>query len=111
MTTATHLHTKSPLSTTPKNERRILRRLMDLLNVSSSADVFPTVSSLVKQRDHFSKTRSFIDHISAAVTKFSPPDVYNCKPLSLRQIWKWIRRLIEEYMGMKRAEGDVRENE
>jgi hypothetical protein len=36
------------------------------------------------------------------VTRFSPPNVYN-EPLSLKSLWKWIRRLIEEYMIMKKS--------
>jgi hypothetical protein len=40
--------------------------------------------------------------VSDIVIEFSPPGAYEKVP-SLKAMWKWIRRLSEEYMANKRA--------
>ena len=43
----------------------------------------------------------FYDSLAKAVVDCSPPEAYKMKPPNLKQIWKWIRNLIEEYMILK----------
>jgi len=43
----------------------------------------------------------FHETLAKAVIDCSPPDMYKLKPPNLKQIWKWIRNLIEEYMVIK----------
>ena len=43
----------------------------------------------------------FYESLAKAIIDCSPPDTYKLKPPNLKQIWKWIRNLIEEYMIIK----------
>ena len=43
----------------------------------------------------------FHENLAKAVMDCSPPDLYNLKPPNLKQIWRWIKNLIEEYMTIK----------
>lgn len=54
-----------------------------------------------KMRHDLKVYEKFYESLAKAVVDCSPPDTYRFKPPNLKQIWKWIRNLIEEYMVIK----------
>ena len=56
----------------------------------------------VEKMKHDLRTyEKFYENLAKAVMDCSPPDLYNMKPPNLKQIWRWIKNLIAEYMAIK----------
>jgi len=77
---------------------RILKDIMILLNVRDEKEAVSKLKSLVK--DH-GLVQKFADRFIELVYQCSPPGFFNGKP-NLKDAWKWMKRLMEEYMILKR---------
>jgi hypothetical protein len=74
---------------------------MLVLNTKNISSLETEVKRLASCKKKFEMTNRFIDRLTETVLTFSPPNAFPTDP-TLKQIWKWLRRLIEEYMGLKK---------
>jgi hypothetical protein len=77
--------------------QKILNKLMLILEVQNVGAIEPEVKRLAGCKKKFDMTNRFVDRLTETVLSFSPPNAFPQDP-SLKQIWKWVRRLLEEYM-------------
>ena len=73
-----------------------------MLNASSSADLREKIIRLKEVFIKFKKTQKFISKLSNMIVQISPSGSFGSEP-STRQIWKWLTRLLEEYMKLKQS--------
>ena len=85
-----------------KSLQKIFRLLLRELHITSVADAHPEILKLLKIKKNFTSAKHFIERVTDAVRNFSPPGSFDTAP-SLRHVWKWVRRLIEEYMLLKKS--------
>ena len=77
--------------------RKMVRELMNEYKVKNPNDLAPRIRAVT----NVSKEKLFIERIEKLVMDCSPPGAFTKKP-SLKRIWKWIRRLVDEYLKIKR---------
>jgi len=82
--------------------KRLLRDLADELEVQNMNEILPRLKEIL----HESKSNTkFVDKVTELVASCSPPGHFKSRP-TVKQAWKWIRRLMEEYMSMKKGTTD-----
>jgi len=89
---------KSPSVAT---QRKLLRDLQELLQLDSAAQLLACVKGLVRKAKTLTAASEFIEKINAIVVQYSPPGAF-VRPPSLKQVWKWVSRLIDEYMALRK---------
>lgn len=89
---------KSPSVAT---QRKLLRDLQELLQLDSAAQLLACVKGLVRKAKTLTAASEFIEKINTIVVQYSPPGAF-VRPPSLKQVWKWVSRLIDEYMTLRK---------
>jgi len=91
-----HEHRKS---TTEINfTGKILKEIITELEIENIGDILPRI----KEIQETSKTNNkFVDSLLELVARCSPKGSFEGKP-NVKQAWKWIKRLMEEYMTIKK---------
>jgi hypothetical protein len=89
---------KSPSVAT---QRKVLRDLQELLQLDSAAQLLSCVKGLLRKAKTLTAASEFIEKINAIVVQYSPPGAF-VRPPSLKQVWKWVSRLIDEYMALRK---------
>jgi hypothetical protein len=84
-------------------------KICKILEVSTIYEIPPILVKLKKSYKDFQLAKKFISRISDIVVECSPPGAFQKVP-SLKSMWKWIRRLTEEYMGLKNKLTNEEEN-
>ena len=75
-------------------------KVFKILEVGTIYDIPPVLVKLKKSYKDFQVAKKFISCVSTIVVDCSPPSSYTRLP-SLKAMWKWIRRLTEEYMALR----------
>lgn len=83
--------------------KRLISELMKDFNVDTTSAVITCLKDQQKQVKSHSKWKDFIDKITKLVIECSPPGTFEKIP-TLKRIWRWIRRLIEEYLYIKKEQ-------
>lgn len=84
------------------SRHQLVRDLMKLLDLEQPEELLPCVETLCKHHKQNSQVADFIQRLQAIVTACSPPAAFP-EPPSLPQMWKWVRRLVEEYMNLRKT--------
>ena len=85
---------------------RVLREIMNEVGVDSINDV----AARVRELQEGNKTNEkFMSGILDLVYKCSPNGFFEARPTP-KQAWKWLKRLMMEYMSMKKRKGNENEN-
>ena len=88
-----------PRSDTNSDAEILAAEVMAALHVSSRQEVIGKINHLRKAK---SSSRKLLTRLSALVIECSPKDAYSGSPSS-KDIWKWTRRLAEEYMSLRQS--------
>lgn len=73
-----------------------ITEILSALKLENAQEILPTLKAL---RSH--KANSvLVQRLSALVKECAPPGTFHPWP-SKKQIWKWIRRVIEDYLSLK----------
>lgn len=91
----------SPKASVP-SQSRVLKELLVLLDLKNSEDLLPCVEKLRQKSRVTSHMQDFIEKLQGVIVDCSPPDAFPATP-SLNQMWKWVRRLVEEYMNIRKS--------
>lgn len=75
---------------------------MKIVGVSSNKDFYSKLLHLKQYHSKYKKSRRLIDKISDLIVQCSPMGFFSKEPNS-HQIWRWITRLLEEYMRIKQS--------
>ena len=84
------------------SHKSMLIEAMKLANAQSPKDFFEKISIMKQEIVKCKKIRKLIDKISDMIVQCSPSGSFNKEP-STHQIWKWLTRLLEEYMKLKQS--------
>lgn len=97
---------KSPKRSSPKRPSKLNKENPDgsvvsdiliQLNLASASEIMPAIRQI--QASH--ADLKLIKRLSQLVKTCSPPGVFHPEP-SAKQLWKWIRRLMEDYAALKK---------
>jgi hypothetical protein len=77
--------------------KEFTEKVFRILEVSTINDIPPVLIKLKRSYKDFQVAKKFISRVSDVVVQFSPPGAYSQVP-TVKAMWKWIRRLTEEYM-------------
>lgn len=83
--------------------KRLITDLMKEFNVETTSAIITCIKEQQKQVKSHTKWKDFIDKITSLVIECSPPGTFDKTP-TLKRIWRWIRRLIEEYLYIKKEQ-------
>jgi hypothetical protein len=83
--------------------KRLITELMKEFNVETTSAIITCIKDQQKQVKSHTKWKDFIDKITSLVIECSPPGTFDKTP-TLKRIWRWIRRLIEEYLYIKKEQ-------
>ncbi|CAG9320823.1 unnamed protein product [Blepharisma stoltei] len=81
--------------------RKILGQLMLLLKVDNVGDITQACQRLLRDSKSAFETNKFVKKITNLLSKYSQPNSLQSKP-DLERVYKWIKRLIEEYLHVKK---------
>jgi chromosome segregation ATPase len=95
------LHASPAVS--PKASTGTLEDVMAVLGVSRSAEVITRVLSLQKTNK---SAQRLIGRLSALIKDCSPGEMHS-KPPSNKEIWRWTRRIAEDYMRLAREQSHL----
>ena len=87
------------------SRHHLMKELMKLLELTQPEDLLPCVESLCKHHKQHAQTLDFIQRFQVIVTACSPPAAFT-EPPTLPQMWKWVRRLVEEYMRVRKTDAE-----
>jgi chromosome segregation ATPase len=104
---------KRGISESPERKNQMSDRIEDpykslykdakkMLNADSLSDLREKISKLKDVYLKYKKTQKFISRLSDMIVQCSPSGSFNKEP-STHQIWKWLTRLLEEYMKLKQS--------
>lgn len=89
-----------------RSEENIIKNIwseaLKSLNVSSAKEFFEKIVYLKQSQLKYKKFKKLIDKISDMIVQCSPTGSFSREP-SNHQIWKWLTRLLEEYMKLKQS--------
>lgn len=80
---------------------KIVRELMTEFCVDNPSLLIPSAKSALHDLKNQSQNKKLVERIRTLIIDCSPPGTFEKNP-SLKKVWKWIRRLIEEYLQMKK---------
>jgi hypothetical protein len=75
---------------------------MKIVGISEIKDFYPRLLHLRQYHSKYKKAKQIVDRISDMMVQCSPEGTFKQSP-STRQIWRWITRLLEEYMRLKQS--------
>lgn len=81
-------------------QRRILQEMSALLGVQLG-DIVGEVKTLLRLAKGAAASNELVDKICGVVEELSPPGSFTRRP-SLHQVWRWVERLIEEYLSLRK---------
>lgn len=82
--------------------KKICHESMRIIGVSTSKDLFPRLMHLRQHHSKNKKSKKLCQMISDMIIQCSPEGAFK-EPPTTREIWKWITRLLEEYMKLKQT--------
>lgn len=85
----------------PATQRRVLQEVIALLGVQIG-EVVTEVKGLLKHGKSAAASDELVERICSVVEQFSPPGSFTHRP-SLQQVWRWVERLIEEYLSLRKG--------
>ena len=85
---------------------KILRDIIGELEIENIGDILPKIREMQENSKANSK---FVSCVLDLVARCSPGDHFDGKPTP-KQAWKWIKRLMEEYMNIKKEGKDLNES-
>ncbi|CAG9314185.1 unnamed protein product [Blepharisma stoltei] len=88
--------------------RKIIGQLMVILKVEHANELVEACTNAVKDAKLSHDAQKFHKKISSLIVKYSPPNSVE-KP-SLNRVYKWIRRLIEEYLLIKKQQENTQKH-
>lgn len=94
-----HHTSHRPRSDTESDADLLVAEVMAALHVSSRQEILGKINHLRKAK---STSRKLLTRLSALVIECSPNGAYSGSPSS-KDIWKWTRRLAEEYMSLRQS--------
>lgn len=90
-------------SLSPVAIKRLLGDLMKEFNIDSTSSLLLCLKDQIKKHKQYTSWEHFIQQITDLILECSPVETFN-NPPSLTSIWRWIRRLIEEYLYIKKEQ-------
>ena len=82
--------------------KKMLKSIIDELQIESIGEILPRIIELI----HYERsTTKFTMCIQDLVLRCSPPGCFSSSP-TLKQSWKWLKGLMEEYMNLKKLAGN-----
>ena len=84
------------------SHKSMLIEAMKLANAKNPKDFFEKISIMKQEIAKCKKFKKLIEKISDMIVQCSPSGSFNREP-STHQIWKWLTRLLEEYMKLKQS--------
>jgi len=84
--------------------------LKDLLNETGVGDINDIVKKVKDMKEGLSVNNKFVNGVLDLIYKCSPAGYFDVRP-SCKQAWKWLKRLMEEYMTMKRQKDGTFSND
>lgn len=85
-----------------KNEAFIVKNLMEYLKLDNPSDILPTIKVL---KNHKGNNKLML-RISALIKDCAPPGTFKDGPTH-REIWKFIRNVMEGYIALKKNESNM----
>lgn len=82
--------------------RHICEDAMKIVGCTSPKDFHSKLIHLRHHHSKYKKVKSLIDRISEMIVQCSPEGMFRTVP-TVRQIWRWITKLLEEYMNVKQS--------
>jgi chromosome segregation ATPase len=82
--------------------KKVCKEAMKILGVENTKDFYSKLLHLRQYHSKYKKSKKLIDKISDMIVQCSPSGSFNKQPNS-HQIWRWIMRLLEEYMKIKQS--------
>ena len=80
---------------------KILKDISDELELTSIGEIIPTIREILQDHKVNSK---FINTVLDLVYNCTPKGYFDGRP-TLKQAWKWLKSILEEYMNIKMYEG------
>ncbi|OMJ76642.1 hypothetical protein SteCoe_23944 [Stentor coeruleus] len=97
---------KKPLQLSDRTDEILYKNLYleakMLLSAENSTDFYEKIVKVKDIYAKYNKLKKFIDKLSDMIVQCSPSGSFNREP-STHQIWKWLTRLLEEYMKLKQS--------
>lgn len=87
----------------PPAIKKLLGDLMKEFNVDSTSALVVCLRDQIRKNRQYHTWKQFIDQITNLIMECSPAETFPSQP-SLNSIWRWIRRLIEEYLYIKKEQ-------
>ena len=82
--------------------RTMCAEAMKIVGVHDVKDFYPRLLHLRQYHSKYKKAKQVVERISDMMVQCSPEGTFKEAP-STRQIWRWITRLLEEYMRLKQS--------
>ncbi|OMJ90829.1 hypothetical protein SteCoe_6696 [Stentor coeruleus] len=80
---------------------KILRDLMKEIGLESPYCLIEVYKKILKENKLATKAMEFLDKIKSLLEKFSPQGVFK-KPPSVKKVWKWVKKLADDFFRIKR---------
>ncbi|CAG9329947.1 unnamed protein product [Blepharisma stoltei] len=94
----------------PKNEeissstmRKIIGQLIRALKVESSDQIVSACQKVIKEAKITNDSKEFYKNVVILILEYSPPNSLSKLP-SVKSVLKWLKRLIKEYLWLKKQE-------
>lgn len=101
-----HNHDSRKSTTEVSFTSRILRDIVVELEIENIGDI---ISRIKEVQEHSKANDKFVDSILELVNRCSPAGYFERKPTP-KQAWRWIKRLMEEYMNIKKDNRETDES-
>lgn len=100
---------KKPVKPESKEFRSFFASVASILGDQPSSDLLATIHSLHQSRKQASASLSLVSKMAKLIQDCAPAEASG-ERLTAKQIWRWVRRLVEEFMRLKeRCEGVERD--
>lgn len=93
-------HTNPGSTTRRTPSQGLITELQELFEVKTPEELLPTCLERLRET---TELRKFSGNLAVLIRDCSPPDSFARQP-SHRQMWKWVKRLVEEYMHLRKGE-------
>ena len=81
--------------------KKMLKSIINELQIDNVGEILPRIIELI----HYERsTTKFTTCVQDLVLRCSPPGCFSLTP-TLKQSWKWLKSLMEEYMNLKKVAG------
>ncbi|OMJ77251.1 hypothetical protein SteCoe_23200 [Stentor coeruleus] len=82
--------------------KKLCYESMRIIGVTSTKDIFPRLLHLRQYHTKNKKSKKLVSCISNMIIQCCPDGTFK-NPPTTREIWRWITRLLEEYMKLKQT--------